>query len=187
MMTQNLAKGHALRRLMTLTETQIESLSEILIDCVAGGASVSFLHPLSHDRARGYWHEVRTRIESGEVALLIADDSSGIVGTVQIALRQPENQSHRAHISKMLVHSRSQRRGVGTALMLAAEDLAREQGKTLLDLDTAVGASEEFYYKLGWRVVGTVPGYALSGFGEPCDYRFFYRKLDSSRIEKFHR
>jgi GNAT superfamily N-acetyltransferase len=165
------------RRLLTLSDGDIESLCELLIDCVARDASVGFLHPVSVRQALNYWREVGDKVKQGDVALLVVEDEGGIVGTVQIILRQPDNQAHRAHISKLLVHYRGRRHGIGTALMAAAEDLARSLQKSLLDLDTAIGPSELFYHKLGWCVVGTVPGYALSGKGVPCDYRFFFRRL----------
>ena len=109
----------------------------MLIDCVEGGASVSFMHPLTRDRAVAFWRRVAQGVAAGERALLVAEDARGVCGTVQLVLDQPENQPHRAELSKMLVHRRARRQGLGAALMRAAEATARDCGKTLLVLDTA--------------------------------------------------
>lgn len=111
-------------------------------------------------------------------AVLIAEDADGITGTVQLVLEQPENQPHRADLSKMLVHRRSRRRGIGEALLHAAEEAARVAGKSLLVLDTANDTAARLYARLGWTRVGTVPGYALWPQGGLCATTFYYRQLD---------
>ena len=169
----------AVRPVANLTDSQLQALAELLIDCVEGGASVSFMHPLPMARALAFWRGVAEGVTRGERALLVAEDESGIVGTVQLVLAQPENQPHRADVSKMLVHRRARRRGLGEALMRAAEQLARECGKTLLVLDTASGDAERLYERCGWQRCGTIPGYALWPRGGLCDTTFFYRVLDT--------
>ena len=129
----------SLRRLHALDDAQIDELADVLIDCVEGGASVSFMHPLTRDRAVAFWRRVAQGVAAGERALLVAEDARGLCGTVQLVLDQPENQPHRADLSKMLVHRRARRQGLGAALMRAAEATARECGKTLLVLDTVTG------------------------------------------------
>ena len=168
---------HSIRRLETVTESQLQALAELLIDCVDGGASVSFMHPLSMTKALAFWRGIAESAARGERVLLIAEDSSGIVGTVQVILDQPENQPHRADVAKMLVHRRARRQGLGESLMQAAEQAARECGKTLLVLDTASGDAERLYARLGWQRCGVIPGYALFPNGEPCDTTYFYRLL----------
>jgi GNAT superfamily N-acetyltransferase len=116
-------------------------------------------------------------VARGERALLVAEDAQGIVGTVQLVLDQPENQPHRAEVSKMLVHRRARRQGIGALLMQAAEQLAREHRKTLLVLDTSSPEAERLYARMGWTRVGVIPGYALLPGGEPCDTTYFYRAL----------
>src|SRR5204863_7438521 len=114
-------------------------------------------------------------------AVLIADDAHGLCGTVQLVFDLPENQPHRADLSKMLVHRRARRRGLGAALMRAAEATARECGKTLLVLDAVTnGDAARLYERLGWVRVGDVPGYALMPGGEPCSTTYYYRDLGSS-------
>ncbi len=150
----------------------------MLIDCVEGGASVSFMHPLSHDRAVAFWRRVARGAAAGEHALLIAEDARGLCGTVQLVLDQPENQPHRADLAKMLVHRRARRQGLGTALMRVAEATARECGKTLLVLDTVTGGeAERLYDRLGWQRVGVIPDYALFPRGGFCSTTVFYRTL----------
>jgi GNAT superfamily N-acetyltransferase len=164
-------------RLTSVSQTQILALADLLIDCVEGGASVSFMSPLSIDRASAFWRRVASATERGERALLVAVDESGIVGTAQLILDLPENQPHRTDLSKMLVHRRARRRGVGAALLRAAEEVAREFGKSLLVLDTASADAERLYARNGWVRVGVVPGYALLPGGGFCDTTFFYRRL----------
>lgn len=156
------------------------ALADILIDCVHGGASVSFMTPLTRDKAELFWTGVADGVISGGRRVLVAEDpSSGdLLGTVQVLLAQPENQPHRGDIAKMLVHRRARRRGIGARLMQAAEDAARADGKTLLVLDTATGSdAERLYQRMGWIRVGTVPGYALWPDGQPCATTYFYKVL----------
>jgi GNAT superfamily N-acetyltransferase len=168
----------AIRRPQTLSERQIHGLAELLIDCVDGGASVSFLHPLPTIKALAFWRGVAQAVDRGERALLLAEDAAGIVGTVQLVLEQPENQPHRADLAKMLVHRRARRRGLGAALICAAEELARQCGKSLLVLDTVTGGDgERLYARLGWQRCGVIPGYALLPRGGLCDTTYFYRAL----------
>ncbi len=166
----------SLRRLTRVDDEQVAALADVLVDCVDGGASVSFMLPLSHDHARTFWRKVAAGVAAGERALLVAEDAQGIVGTVQLVLDQPDNQPHRADLAKMLVHRRGRRRGLGEALMLGAEALARECGKTLLVLDTVTGGdAERLYARLGWQRVGVIPDYALWPQGGLCATTVFYK------------
>lgn len=170
--------GTAIRRLHSVDDAQIEELADVLIDCVDGGAGVSFVHPLAPAKAQAFWRRVAAGVEAGECALLVAEDDTGIVGTVQLELEQPENQPHRADLSKMLVHRRARRRGLGAALLEAAEETARECGKTLLVLDTnAGGDAERLYARQGWVRVGTIPGYSVQPRGGLCATTLFYKEL----------
>jgi GNAT superfamily N-acetyltransferase len=166
-----------LHRLTALSDERLQGLASLLIDCVDAGASVSFMHPLAPERAVAFWRAVAADAARGERALLVAEDAQGVVGTVQLVLAQPENQPHRADLAKMLVHRRARRRGLGAALMQAAEAAARDAGKTLLVLDTASADAERLYLRAGWVPCGTVPSYALLPRGGLCDTRFFYRQL----------
>jgi GNAT superfamily N-acetyltransferase len=165
------------RRLLALNDAEIDGLADVLIDCVEGGASVSFMHPLPRDRAVAFWRAVAQSVAAGERALLVADDAQGVCGTVQLVLDQPENQPHRADLSKMLVHRRARRQGLGAALLRAAEATARECGKTLLVLDTASDDAERLYERVGWQRVGVIPGYALLPQGGLCGTTVYYRNL----------
>jgi GNAT superfamily N-acetyltransferase len=170
-----------IRRLHAVDDPQREGLVSVLLDCVEGGASVSFMHPLSRDRAELFWRRVAEDVRAGARALVVAEDASGICGTVQLLLSQPENQPHRADVAKMLVHRRARRQGLGAALMRAAEATARACGKTLLVLDTVTGGdAERLYQRLGWVRVGDIPGYALFPRGGLCSTTVFYRNLDAA-------
>lgn len=169
---------HRIRRVTTVSGNQLRELAELLIDCVDGGASVSFMHPLSMQRALAFWRAVADGVGRGERALLVAEDDAGIIGTVQLVLAQPENQPHRADLAKMLVHRRARRQGLGEALLRAAEQLGRACGKTLLVLDTVTGSEgERLYTRVGWKKSGMIPDYALWPRGGLCATTYFYRVL----------
>jgi GNAT superfamily N-acetyltransferase len=172
-----------LRRLHTLDEALIAELTDLLIDSVEGGASVSFMDPLPRDRAVAFWRRVGQDVDAGHRALLVAEDSEGLCGTVQLVLDMPDNQPHRADLVKMLVHRRARRRGLGAALMRAAEDVARECGRTLLVLDAVTGGDgARLYERLGWVRVGEIPDYALMPRGGFCSTTYYYRNLGGQNI-----
>ena len=152
-------------------------LAEVLLDCVDGGASVSFMAPMTRERALAYWREVAAGVGRGERTLLVATDSAGIVGTVQLITDLPENQPHRADVAKLLVHRRGRGAGIGERLMRAVEESAREQGRRVLVLDTANPAAERLYARLDWQRVGAVPDYALMPDGALCATTFFYKHV----------
>jgi GNAT superfamily N-acetyltransferase len=167
-----------IRSLTSLDAHALQGLSDVLMDCVAGGASVSFMATLTRERADAFWSEVIAGAERGKRMLLIAEDeAAGVIGTVQLVFSQAENQPHRADIAKMLVHRKARRRGIGAALLKTAETLARQSGRTLLVLDTASGEAERLYAALGWQRCGVIPGYALLPNGSLCDTTVFYRTL----------
>ncbi len=168
---------HRIRRLTAVSEAELKALADVLIDCVAGGASVSFMHPLAPAKALAFWQGVAEGAARGQRGLLVAEDETGIVGTVQLVLDQPENQPHRADLSKMLVHRRARRRGVGDALMIAAEQLGRDCGKSLLVLDTASADAERLYTRHGWQRCGTIPDFALLPHGGLCATTLFYKQI----------
>ena len=168
------------RRLHAVDESQIEALADVLIDCVEGGASVSFMHPLTRERAVAFWRRVAHGVAAGDRALLVAEDAQGVCGTVQLVFDLPENQPHRADLAKMLVHRRARRQGLGAALMRAAEAAALESGKTLLVLDAVTGGdAARLYEHLGWQRVGDIPDYALFPRGGLCSTTVYYRRLGS--------
>ncbi len=174
MMTPN----WSVRRLPAVDDAQIGELAGVLMDCVEDGASVSFMHPLTRERAVAFWRKVAAGVAAGERALLVAEDADGICGTVQLIFDLPENQPHRADLAKMLVHRRVRRQGLGAALMGAAEATARECGKTLLVLDAVTtGDAARLYERLGWVRVGDIPDYALFPSGGFCSTTVFYRNL----------
>jgi ribosomal protein S18 acetylase RimI-like enzyme len=168
-----------IRRVREVTDAQVEALADILIDCVEGGASVGFMLPLPRERAIAFWRRVAQDVANGGRALLIAEDAQGIVGTVQLILDLPDNQPHRADLAKMQVHRRARRQGLVEALVRAAEDMARECGRTLLVLDAVTGGdAERLYARLGWQRVGEIPKYALMPDGGYCSTTYFYRDLE---------
>jgi GNAT superfamily N-acetyltransferase len=156
----------------------LPSLADILVDCVMGGAGVSFQPPLSPERAEAFWRKVAASVAAHETILLVAEQGDQIVGTVQVQLTMIENQPHRAEIAKMLVRTSARRRGIGAALMQAAEVAARDAGRTLLTLDTVTDSSgERLYASLGWFRVGVIPGYALTPYDGLKGTTIFYKQI----------
>ncbi|HEY0996124.1 MAG TPA: GNAT family N-acetyltransferase [Gemmatimonadaceae bacterium] len=162
----------------------VPALCAVLIDCVEGGASVSFMPPMTHAKAAAFWSGVADGVARGERALLVAEDEAGgVVGTVQLVLALPENQPHRADVAKMLVHRRARRLGVAARLMTAVEQVARDEGRRVLVLDTVTGSdAERLYTRAGWTRVGEVPEYALMPDGPPCSTTFFYKMLPAHPV-----
>ena len=170
--------GIGIRALPAIGEPEVHGLSDVLIDCVEGGASVSFMLPMSRAKAEAFWRGVSASVGRGERIVLAAEEATGtIVGTVQIILAQPENQPHRGDLAKMLVHRRARRRGIGAELLAAAERSARSAGKTLLVLDTASDDAERLYVRRGWQRCGEIPRYALWPDGRPCATTIYFKFL----------
>ncbi|EMB4326367.1 GNAT family N-acetyltransferase [Pluralibacter gergoviae] len=158
---------------------RISQLADVLEDCVAGGASVSFMLPFHRDTAIAFWQGVARSAAAGERRVLAAiDDKDTVIGTVQLIVDLPENQPHRAEVAKQLVHSRGRRRGIAAALMAELERLAAAGNKTTLVLDTATGSgAETFYSRCGWQRVGVIPAFALMPDGEMTGTTLFYKQL----------
>jgi GNAT superfamily N-acetyltransferase len=156
-----------------------DALVDLLVDSVAGGASVNFIWPMTRAKAEKWWDGALASHARGERILFTAEKDGSIDGTVQLILAAPENQSFRADLAKMLVHSRARRQGLGALLMQAAETEARRIGRTLLTLDTETGsAGERLYARLGWTKFGEVPGYATSADKRSRNAAsFFFKEL----------
>jgi len=149
-----------------LSEQQAKPLLPQLIgllqDSVRNGASVGFLSPLEFDVAEKYWLETLNEVSQGKRLLLVSNENGNVLGMVQLALVTKPNALHRAEVQKLVVHTRFRNRGIARALMRAAEDSARKEGRTLLVLDTEQGSTaEELYVKYGYTRAGVIPHYAL--------------------------
>ena len=156
----------------------LDALAAVLVDCVEGGASVSYMAPFTHDDARRAFEGWADEAEHGRRLILAAFANGELVGTVQVIHVLPPNQPHRGEIAKLLVHRSARRRGIARLLMEHAEREARAEGKTLLVLDTVTGdPAERLYQRLGWSTVGVIPGYALYPDGRPCDTTVFFKVL----------
>ena len=162
-----------------IADSALDQLADVLVDCVAGGASVSFMSPFPHDSALGFFRKVAGSLAAGDTALLAARLDGKIVGTVQLGLDTPPNQPHRADIKKMLVHRAARGRGIGAALMAEVEEEARRHGRWLLVLDTVPGENgHRLYLRAGWTQTGLVPDYALFPDGRLCDTAIMWKRLE---------
>jgi len=154
------------------------TLADVLLDCVHGGASVSFMAGLTRDQAEAFWRGVAVEQRADGRAVLVAEDDAEIVGVVEVIPAWADNQPHRADIAKMLVHRRARRRGLAEALLRAAEAAAADMAKTLLVLDTVTGGdAERLYTRASWTKVGVIPDYALFPDGRFCDTTVFYKRV----------
>nr|WP_244549203.1 GNAT family N-acetyltransferase [Bradyrhizobium canariense] len=164
-----------------IDDTAIEQLASVLVDCVEGGASVSFMPPFSGEDGQKFFRKIAGSVASGDTVLLAAKLAGRIVGTVQLGLDTPPNQPHRADVKKMLVHRSVRGRGIGAALMSAVEQEARRCGRWLLVLDTVPGENGyRLYIRAGWTQSGIIPDYALFPDGRLCDTAVFWKRLNRS-------
>jgi ribosomal protein S18 acetylase RimI-like enzyme len=159
----------------------LQALSEILVEAVASGGSVSFMHPLALEAADSFWQGSLASAARGERIVLGAFDRERLVGTVTLLLDLPPNQPHRAEIAKMMTRISHRGRGVATALMRAAERIAMARGRTLLVLDTAVedGASG-LYERLGFALTGIIPDYALKPHGGLTGTMIYWKRIPAA-------
>lgn len=158
---------------------RVDELAEVLRDCVEGGASVGFMLPLAEGRPESFWRQVAAGVAARARHLFVAEDPAGrICGTLSLVVDMPDNQPHRADVSKMLVHRRARRQGIAERLLKSLEVRARELGRTTLVLDTVTGSdASRLYERLGWQPAGDIPHYALMPTGEPCSTTYYFRPL----------
>ncbi|WP_312382927.1 GNAT family N-acetyltransferase [Atlantibacter subterraneus] len=161
-------------------EAQRDALSQLLIDCVNDGASVSFMLPMTQAKAQAFWSRVADSAARGERIVLVAlNEQQQITGTVQLILDQPENQPHRADVAKLLVSPGARRQGIAQLLMAELESQAARENRSVLVLDTATGSgAETFYQQAGWQRVGEIPHYALMPDGASCSTTYYYKHLN---------
>jgi GNAT superfamily N-acetyltransferase len=166
------------RLIPPVPDRDLRALGELLVDAVDSGAAVSFLAPLTVDRAEVWWRRTIAASQANAI-FLVARDADGIVGTVQLHPAWAPNQPHRADVAKLIVHRRARRAGLGRRLMQSIEGAARQAGFTLLTLDAKQGgAAEQLYRDIGWTVVGTIPKYAVDTDGKtPHGTVVFYKDL----------
>jgi len=168
-------------------DSEIDALAGILCAVVGGGASVNFFAPFSTEEARAFWiRKVLPHVREGTRRVLIARCDESIVGTVQLDLATPPNQRHRAEVTKLLVHPDARRLGIGRALMIALEEIARSEGRTLLTLDTVSGSNAEFLYRsLGYTASGVIPRYARGALKPDLeDTTIMYKELPEHAAEQ---
>lgn len=156
----------------------VPELARVLADCVDGNASVNFMPPFGQNEAEAFFRDVAEDVANGKTVLLAARVDGRIEGTVQLGLDTPPNQPHRGDVKKLLVHRGARKSGVAATLMTEIERAAREQGRTLLVLDTVKGgAGERLYTRLGWQRTGEIPDYALFPDGTFCDTVVFWKRV----------
>jgi acetyltransferase len=127
--------------------------------------------------ARDHWLGVFSQL-GGNQRLWVAEDATGVVGSVQLELCARENGRHRAEVQKLFVHSARRGRRLGSRLLQAVETYARAHGRTLLVLDTLRGSfAEAMYQRQGWCFVGYIPDYAGKPDGTLEATAVFYKQL----------
>jgi GNAT superfamily N-acetyltransferase len=173
----------AIRRLHpSEAKSRINELADILLDCVAGGASVSFMANMTRGEALSFWEKIACGVSDGSRILLVAEENGRFIGTVQVVASGIPNQPHRSDLSKMLVHRQGRSKGIGAALLIAAENHSRDAGWWLMVLDTVTDSDgERLYRRGGWTPVGAIPNYALWPDGSLCPTTYFYKDLRHAR------
>jgi GNAT superfamily N-acetyltransferase len=169
-------------RIFTEADTlaALPELSDLFSATVRDGASMGYMLPFPEEEAAGFWHGVAGAVGRGDMVLIVAEEAGRILGSVQLGLRMPPNQPHRADLKKLMVHPDARGRGLSRLLMQAAEQAAIDHGRDLLVLDTATGEpAEKIYEHLGWMRAGTIPRYALFPDGRYCATTFFYKELST--------
>ena len=162
-----------------ISDAVLEQLASVLVDCVEGGASVSFMAPFTQEQGLAFFRKVANSVVTGDTVLLAAKLDGKVIGTVQLGLDTPLNQPHRADVKKMLVHRSARGRGVGADLMARVEEEARKLGRWLLVLDTVPGDNGyRLYRRAGWTESGIIPDYAMFPDGRLCDTALFWKRLD---------
>ena len=162
-----------------IPDAALEQLALVLVDCVEGGASVSFMAPFTQEQGLAFFRKVANSVVAGDTVLLAAKLDGKIIGTVQLGLDTPPNQPHRADVKKMLVHRSARGRGVGADLMARVEEEARKLGRWLLVFDTVPGDNGyRLYRRAGWTESGIIPDYAMFPDGRLCDTALFWKRLD---------
>jgi len=164
---------------------RIEEFGGILVDCVEGGAGVSFMLPFSQADASAFWLSVADDCDAGKRIVIAALMNSVAVGTVQLLPVQIPNQPHRAEVAKLLVHRRARGRGIAKALMTRVEAEAKALKRSLLTFDTTTGdAAEQLYLSLGYVRAGIIPHYAYMPDGRLIDTSVFYKLIGSESASR---
>lgn len=163
---------------LTTSPPTRQMLSDLLIETVAHGGSVSFMHPLAPEVAAAFWDGALAAATRDERVVLGAWDGELLVGTVTLLLDFPPNQPHRAEIAKMMTRVSHRKRGIAAALLRAAESLARRHGRSMLVLDTAVdGGASQLYEGLGFQLTGIIPDYALKPHGGLTGTKIYWKRV----------
>lgn len=158
----------------------IPGLAALIVDAVEGGASVNFIAGVTVAEAARWWQARIPDVADGTITAFVAKEpaTDATVGSTILIRSRNTNAPHRAEIGKVLVHRSFRRRGLGRALMEAAEARARADGRWLLILDTeAGGAADTFYRSLGWQVLGTMPNHAYRSDGQLAPTTYFWKDL----------
>ncbi|WP_423735291.1 GNAT family N-acetyltransferase [Chitinophaga caseinilytica] len=170
--------GPMLIRPLAHDAATLAALAGLLIETVAHGGSVSFMHPLSGQEARAFWQGSLAAAEQGGRIILGAFTGGALVGTVTLLLDLPPNQPHRAEIAKMMTAVAHRGKGVASALLAEAENLARLHGRSLVTLDTAEDeGAAGFYEKQGYIRTGVIPGFALKPHGGLTGTIIYYKQI----------
>lgn len=165
-------------RPLTHDAPTVAALSGLLIEVVAGGGSVSFMHPLAPGAAAAFWSRSLAAADAGERVVLGAFSGGALVATVTLHLDCPPNQPHRGEIAKLMTAVAHRGQGLARALMVEAEAIAAGRGRTLLTLDTAEeeGAAG-LYEALGYEFAGLIPDYAFKPHGGLTGTRLYFKRV----------
>jgi ribosomal protein S18 acetylase RimI-like enzyme len=170
---------------LRMSPDNVSALADLLVETVANGGSVSFMHPLAPEVAAAFWTRSLAAAEADERVVLGAIEAGELVSTVTLLLDCPPNQPHRAEIAKMMTRVARRGRGIARALMVEAERIARARGRTLLTLDTAEDeGAGPFYEKLGFTRAGVIPDYAFKPYGGLCGTIIYWKRIGAAQTQR---
>ncbi len=168
-------------RPLTATPETVAALAGLLVETVAAGGSVSFMHPLDPAEAAAFWTRSLAAAARDERIVFGAFDGDDLVATLTLLLDCPPNQPHRAELAKMMTRPSHRGRGLASALITAAERDAVARGRWLIVLDTATDeGAAGLYERHGYTLAGEIPDYALKPHGGLTGTLLYWKRLASA-------
>ena len=155
-----------------------KSLVNLLKDSVANNYSVGFMQDSTDADFEKFWLDEIEMCDS-ENGIFLAFTGDQVLGSVIVTRELRANGRHRAEFRKLLVHSKAQKMGIGTALERWATNYAKDIGLKLLYLDSATSfLIDGVYEKWGWKKSGEIPNFAKNPDGSLVSTWFFYKLLN---------
>lgn len=141
-------------QIRTFVEADWREVWPIVREVVRAADTFAYDPAMTEAQARAAW------LEAAPGLTVVALDGERILGTAKMGPNRPGPGSHVATASFM-VAADARGRGVATALCRFALDWAREHGYAGMQFNAVAESNHaaiEIYKRLGFTIVGTVPG-----------------------------